>query len=302
MIKIITTGLIASLLSASVMSADITTNSTTKNMQPTLIESWRIEKSLLRPESVIYDEDRSVLYVSNINGKPTGKDGNGYISRISTDGEILREKWIVGLDAPKGMAIYGDFLYVSDIDRLVKISLEKAEIVNAYSAPEALFLNDVAVDGNGVVYVSDSKRQTIYQLSEEQLTVWVSDERISRPNGLYAQDDVLLVAAGDASAKKPGRSRYLQTISYQNKSIQALSGTVPIGSVDGIERSKTGEYFLTDFRSGDIFYYTPEKGAVIIQSPEKSTADLDYDAVNNMLYVPILKTGKLIAYKVLWSE
>jgi len=302
MIKIITTGLIALLLSASVMSTDIMTNSTTKNIQPTLVEAWRIEKSLLRPESVIYDVDRSVLYVSNINGKPTGKDGNGYISLISTDGKILKEKWIVGLDAPKGMAIYAGFLYVSDIDRVVKISLEKSEIVSTYSAPNARFLNDVAINSNGAVYVSDSKRQTIYQLSEEQLTVWVNDERISRPNGLYAQDDILLVAAGDASVKKPGRSRYLQAINYQDKTILPLKDTTPIGSVDGIERSRTGEYFLTDFRSGDIFYYTHDKGAVIIQSLEKGTADLDYDAVNNMLYVPILKTGKLIAYKVVWSE
>ncbi|MFT6102788.1 MAG: hypothetical protein ACJA2B_001231 [Candidatus Endobugula sp.] len=82
------------------------------------------------------------------------------------------------------MAIYGGFLYVSDIDRVVKISLEKAEVVNTYSAPNARFLNDVPIDNNGAVYVSDSKRQTIYPLSEEQLTAWDNDERIIRPNGL----------------------------------------------------------------------------------------------------------------------
>jgi DNA-binding beta-propeller fold protein YncE len=300
MIKIIITGITASLLSFSVLATDSLSESTT-NMQPHIVESWRIETSLMRPESVIYDKDRKVLYVSNINGKPTGKDGNGYISRISTDGKILTEKWVTGLDAPKGMAIDGDFLYVSDIDRMVKISLKTAGIVSEYSAPNARFLNDVAIDNNGTVYVSDSKRQTIYQLSEEQLTVWVDDVRISRPNGLYAQEDVLIVAAGDTSADKPGRSRYLQTISYHNKSIRALNDTTPIGSVDGIERSGAGEYFLTDFRSGDIFYYTHDTGAVIIGSPEKSTADLDYDPINNILYVPILKTGKLIAYKVMWK-
>lgn len=300
MLKIISTGIIASLLSFSVLSAG-SQNENTKNMQPQLAELWRVSTSLMRPESVIYDEKRKVLYVSNINGKPTGKDGNGYLSRISTDGEILREKWVTGLDAPKGMAIHRDFLYVSDIDRLVKVSLKTAEIVNVYSAPNARFLNDVAIDNNGIVYVSDSKRQTIYQLSKGQLTVWVDDKRISRPNGLYAQDDVLVVAAGDASAKKPGRSRYLQVINYQDKTILPLRDTAPIGSVDGIESIRDGEYFLTDFRSGDIVHYSNEKGATVIKSLEKGTADIDYDAINNMLYVPMLKTGQLIAYKVVWK-
>ena len=300
MLKIITTGIIVSLCSVPVWSAD-SSNKNINDTSPHLVEAWRVETSLKRPESVIYDQDRKVLYVSNINGKPTEKDGNGYISRISTDGEILREKWVTGLDAPKGMAIDGDFLYVSDIDRVVKISLKTAGIVNEYPAPNARFLNDVAIDNNGFVYVSDSKQHTIYQLSEEQLTVWVDDERISQPNGLYAQDHVLLVAAGDASAKKPGRSRYLQTIDYQDKTILPLKDATPIGSVDGIERTRTGEYFLTDFRSGDIFYHSQAKGAVVIQSLEKGTADIDYDAVNNMLYVPMLKTGKLIAYQVIWK-
>ena len=80
-----------------------------------------------------------------------------------------------------------------------------------------------------------------------------------------------------------------------------LRDTAPIGSVDGIESIRDGEYFLTDFRSGDIVHYSNEKGATVIKSLEKGTADIDYDATNNMLYVPMLKTGQLIAYKIVWK-
>src|SRR5687768_11119353 len=42
--------------------------------------------SLQGPESARYDRDLDVWFVANINGNPTGKDNNGYISRLRPDG------------------------------------------------------------------------------------------------------------------------------------------------------------------------------------------------------------------------
>src|SRR2546426_4066753 len=73
------------------------------------------------PESIFYEARSDIYLVSNINGDPTAADGNGFISRVAPDGRILELKWIDGtrpgvrLNAPKGMAVAGDTLYVSDI-------------------------------------------------------------------------------------------------------------------------------------------------------------------------------------------
>ena len=51
-------------------------------------ESWSAE-GFKAPESALLDEARGVLYVSNVNGNPTDKDGNGYISKLSPDGTVI---------------------------------------------------------------------------------------------------------------------------------------------------------------------------------------------------------------------
>ena len=272
------------------------------HLEPTLVELWTVDESLIRPESVVYDSHRDVLYVSNINGGTTDKDGNGYITKISVDGDILETEWISGLNAPKGMTISGGRLYVADIDSLVEISIETQQILNVYPAEGAQFLNDVAADKYGNVYVSDSRQQTVYRLHYGSLDVWVDDERISEPNGLFARAGRLIIAAGDSSAERPGRSRYLQSINFKNKKIKPVGDDTPIGSLDGIDKTGMGGYFITDFREGNIMYFTRKQGAVVLASPETGTADIDYVQDQQILYVPILNTGKLIAYKVLWCK
>ncbi|MGH1487208.1 MAG: SMP-30/gluconolactonase/LRE family protein [Cellvibrionaceae bacterium] len=271
-------------------------------LEPTLVELWTVDESLIRPESVVYDEYRDVLYVSNINGGTTDKDGNGYITRISVDGDILDAEWISGLNAPKGMTISNGKLYVADIDSLLEISLETQQVLNVYPAEGAQFLNDVAADRYGNVYVSDSRQQTVYRLHYGLLDVWVDDERISEPNGLFARAGRLIIAAGDSTAERPGRSRYLQSINFKNKKIKPVTDTTPLGSLDGIEKTGMGGYFLTDFREGNIIYFTRKQGAKVLATPEPGTADIDYVKDQQVLYVPILNTGKLIAYKVLWCK
>ena len=84
---------------------------------------WVID-GLNEPESAVYDKNTNAIYVSSINGDPLQLDKNGYISKISVNGQILEKKWISGLDAPKGLAVFKKFLYVSDVNKVWKISLE----------------------------------------------------------------------------------------------------------------------------------------------------------------------------------
>ena len=95
-----------------------------------LTELWRTDTVLLTPESVIYDKKNNVIYAANMNLEPRKKDGNGFISKISTDGKILDLHWADGLSSPKGLAIVGDILYAADVDEVVAIDLKEGKIIS----------------------------------------------------------------------------------------------------------------------------------------------------------------------------
>ncbi|MFZ1875658.1 MAG: hypothetical protein WAU25_01350, partial [Nitrososphaeraceae archaeon] len=130
---------------------------------------WETPNDLNNPESVVYAPKQNVLFVSNIDGKPDQKDQNGFISKVSpSNGSIVELNWITGLNAPKGMAIYNNNsssrLYVSDITDLVEIDIGSGKIIKRFNAPGSAFLNDVALDDHGNIYVSDTATNTIYKL------------------------------------------------------------------------------------------------------------------------------------------
>src|SRR5437763_5604243 len=78
------------------------------------------------PESVKWDSAQDVYFVSNINGAPNAKDGNGFISRVGPAGMVTDNVFIKGLNAPTGMALVHDPPWVAAID-----------VVRAYNARTA---------------------------------------------------------------------------------------------------------------------------------------------------------------------
>ena len=112
----------------------------------TLTPKWTTEATLRVPESVLLDSKNNVLYVSSIDGTPETKDGNGFISQVTLDGKIKNLKWATGLDAPKGMGLFNNNLYVADISRLVTIDTKTGKVTQTLEIEGAKFLNDVTVD------------------------------------------------------------------------------------------------------------------------------------------------------------
>jgi len=116
-----------------------------------LVELWKTDTLFRVPESVIYDENNDVLYVSNLNYEPRVKDGNGFISRLSTSGEILDLKWVEDMSSPKGLGIYEGKLYVSDIDEVIVIDIARGEIAERIVIEGAKMINDISIDSEGNV-------------------------------------------------------------------------------------------------------------------------------------------------------
>ena len=71
--------------------------------------------------------------------KPLEEDENGYISKLDSNGNYVEKKWVTGLDAPKGLAIVKDHLFVADINKIWKISTDRISITN----PDSIFNGNV---------------------------------------------------------------------------------------------------------------------------------------------------------------
>ena len=59
-------------------------------------------KGLANPELVVRDPLTGALYVSNVNGAVMQKDGNGFISKLTSDGKISVREWVKGLERSGG--------------------------------------------------------------------------------------------------------------------------------------------------------------------------------------------------------
>ena len=251
-----------------------------------LIELWRTDPVLKTPESALYDASAGVIYVSNINGNPKTKDGNGFISRLNPVGAVRNLNWVTGLNAPKGMAVYDHKLYVADIDELVQIDSASGKITGRFSAPGAIFLNDVAAGNDGKIYVSDTGSNKIYVLHDQKMEIWTASSLLKNINGLYAEDTCLYVG-----------SDKIQCISIKTKKITTIQEKC--GEIDGLTKDNAGHFVFSNW-SGRIFYRAKGKITKMLETaPEKiNTADISYARALRLLLVPTFKGGQVVAYQI----
>lgn len=139
----------------------------------TIKELWSTEQVFKIPESVLYDQNDEIIFVSNINGEPAEKNALGFISLLETNGNIRELEWITGLNAPKGMGIYQGKLYVSDITDIKVIDIESKEVIEVIEISGSSFLNDITVGDDGDIFITDSDTNKIYLLSNGEITTWL---------------------------------------------------------------------------------------------------------------------------------
>jgi sugar lactone lactonase YvrE len=252
------------------------------------------------PESAVVDPDAGVLYVSNVNGEANAADGNGYISKLSLNGEIQDKEWVTGLNAPKGLALHDGKLYVSDIDELVVIDTASGEITARHKAPGATFLNDVTADQDGRVFVSDMMQNQIWKLEGDQFDMWLQDDELENPNGLLAEQDRLVVGAWgkpkeDFSTDVPG---HLKAVDYQSKEITSIGPGDPIGNLDGVESDGQGGYLVTDWFKGGLYDVSADGKAEMLLDLPQGSADHEYIEDEKLAVIPMMMEGTVNAYKI----
>lgn len=258
--------------------------SATTQAQHRLEKIWETKPIVAVPESVL-DDGKGTLYVTLIDGDPWGLDGKGGVARLKPDGSGYDSTFITGLNAPKGMAIYRNRLYVADVTTVVVIDLKKGAIEKNIKWEDAEGLNDLTVDADGTVYVSDSKTAKVWRIQHDKPELYL--EHMDGVNGLKSVGKDLIIASGKKFIKAD-RAKKVTPIA-----------TLPQGG-DGIEPIGNGDYLVTSW-SGWIFYVSAngQVETLLNTSAEKvNAADIGYDAKKRIVYVPTFFAKTVAAYKL----
>jgi YVTN family beta-propeller protein len=255
-----------------------------------LVKKWETPAQLKEPESVLYDKANKVLYASNINNPAGNADGNGSIARIALNGKIEKVEWVVGgMDSPKGLGLSKGLLYVADLTKVVVIDTKTAKVVRTIPVQDAGMLNDITVDAQGVVYVSDSDKKRVYRLNNNQAEVWLEKDFFQKPNGLLAHQNKFYLIDMTAGI--------FYEVNKNTKELRKIAEGLTGG--DGI--IPYGKDFIISNWNGEINYVTAggQVTKLLDTKAEKvNAADIEYIPEQNLLLVPTFFANKVVAYEV----
>jgi hypothetical protein len=226
------------------------------------------------------------------------RDNNGYLSKVALNGVVLDQKWLTGLDAPKGMALAENTLYVSDITNLVVVDLTSG-LMKKYPAQGAKFLNDVTIDNRGRVYVSDMYTDSIYIFTDDKLSLWLRNRRLASPNGLYVEGDTLYVASWGVrkcgiETEVPG---HLLQISLESKKIRSVGDGSPLGNLDGVEGLGKRGFLVTDKTLGRLIHLNRQSEIVDTIPLRPGSADFAVLPADwELVVVPMMDDNMLKAF------
>ncbi len=265
---------------------------------------------LKTPESVRYDPELDVFYVSNINGNPSQHDNNGFIAIVRADSTAAAPKVLVEggkngvtLDAPKGLALSGDTLWVADINHVRafnrKTGAKLADI--DLSSQKAQFLNDVVIGGDGGVYVTDTGilfddkggmshpgTDQIFKISGGKATSIRADS-LDAPNGI---------------AFDKANNRFILG-GFAGKAVQAWhpGDKMPTtlvagpGQYDGVEVLNDGRILVTSWADSTVDVV--QNGALTkLVTGVNGPADIGVDTKRMLVAIPLFNDGKVVYYRI----
>ncbi len=275
----------ASALAACSQPADAPKDTTTIALDgPAQLEEAWVTPGFSAPEGVAFDGE--TLFISNVAGEANAKDGEGWVSRVSQTGEVLEEKWISGLNAPKGMAVRDGKLFVSDFDAYHVIDIASGEIENTYPVEGAGFLNDITV-WQGGVYMSDSGTARIFQIDVNGYKEWLADDRLGGVNGLTADGDRLLIATMSSGSLLETRgARDLTEIARGME------------NADGIAVLDDASYLVSSW-PGQIWHVSRTgKTTEILNTQDAAVFQNDLTRVGDLIIVPNWEPGTVTAWRL----
>ena len=262
---------------------------------------WQVSEGLDGPESAYYDAESGFVFLSHVGNGGADQEKNGFISKLTLQGKMVKLKWFEGLQDPKGVRSHKGTLWVSDVTRIVAVDIKSGKQVEEVAIQGAAFLNDLTTGPDGTVYVADMVKSTIHQYKNGKQSVFDSGEHLEHPNGLLVVGQTLYVGAWgtgfnpeDFSTKVLGR---FFSVDLKTKK-KTLITQKPTGHLDGVEVDGQGGFIVPDWIHGKVFHITKAGSVSLLQQYEKGAADHAYLPATQTLLLPHMLDNTLTAFKL----
>lgn len=245
---------------------------------------WVLSEGLCDPETIIEMPDSDLLIVSNICAFE--KNDKGYLSLITADGAMVKERWVEGLNAPAGMDIYDGDIFIADFDRLTKIDIETEETEFILPDIEVGAFNDVASDDQGTIYLSDSAKHRVvaYNSTNNNWSV-LKEHEFKYANGLHWDDGLLWVGS---------ESLWRLDLETNVKTRIAVEG---LSDIDGIEVDDFGGMSISKV-GGNVWYISIHGDVTEWTTEGLSSTNHYHNPKNQKILVPTGFDNTIIAFEI----
>ena len=254
---------------------------------------WESNSIASNPESVVYDKMRDCCYISNFGNNPSnGMTYNeDYISKFNLKGELLEQKFIPNLTAPTGLCLDNDNLYIVERFGIVKFDLAKNQVVTRYRINGPGFLNDVAVDKEGTMYLTVSDTNIIYRIKDSKVDVWIESPEFMNPNGIMCDGDKIIVGVCSDNS--------LRSVSIADKKVEVIASPgTGFAVIDGVKKFNDG-YFISHYQG--IIYFVNDKGVnrQVLNTSKEGVfcADFEFIEEQQLFVIPTLRNNKVSVYQ-----
>ncbi|MDK9698884.1 MAG: T9SS type A sorting domain-containing protein [bacterium] len=235
---------------------------------------------IVAPESGVWDDAHSRYLFSCA--------GNGTIVSRSLGGQT--SIWASGLTQPKGMALLGDTLYVTDVTIVRAYNLNSGQFLFTMTFPASSFLNDIAVDTE-FIFVSDMQVNAIYRAtvgSRAGSPYCVGN--VQAPNGIWIDHPNNRVLFVSFRVNSP-----IQSVSRTESGSATTVRTTTLSELDGFTCDRWGRYYVTSWTTNSVYQISLQESStpVVVASNINGPADMFIGPTDSVLVVPAMNANQI---------
>jgi len=195
----------------------------------------KADKELI-PEGIAVHPKTGTIYLSSLHqNKIIAIDKNGFVKDLITEGQ---DGFMMGLGLKislDGKTLWACSAYNDSITHktgLFQIDLKNGTVVQkfVFSDTVDIFFNDLVIDRNENIYITDNQRSSVYKMNKKtnEVELWLKNDKLHWPNGITLSEDekTLFVAAGDKG---------INAINISTKNIKTIAGPqTDFYAIDGL--------------------------------------------------------------------